>query len=340
LTIRNATVIFEPEEAVYSKRRGHKDNPFQIGVDSGGSLFIYNSKIIGPEWGPLGGIQVVAYRDSNLIIRDSEIRNAGFWCGSGAVAMEDGASGAIIENNTFISTYSAVSVEHSYDTRVIDNTISNSVMGINVIMSENITIAGNKISKTAWLGIGIGGSQTPVNNNEISNAWGVGIFPNHWGIMPEDNSFFNIKGPSVLFQHPNILTGPSRFRAFSLDSTSVEAGQKITVFVRLAHAKPFYGWSSDPDVPQTIYEVLSIPFSVRLRVNGEIIDSEPVTLDLGESTIVELAGTAEEAGIYDVMVQPADLAMEVPVGLYLGIGAGVVVMIIICGVLFRKRLKH
>ena len=302
LTLENVTLIFAPEEVALTFSRV---NPLSITVKSGGSLFIYNSKIIGPEWGALGGFQIVVYEDSTFVIRDSEVRNGGYGWGSGAVAMEEGASGAIIENNTFTRTYCAISVEQSYNTRVINNTISNSVIGINVLGNENITVTGNKISKIAYQGIVEDAPFIPIINNTICDVWGEGILPCHWGIILENNSFSNVRGPSVLFQHPMIFAYNHGFRAFSFDSANVEAGQEITVFVRLAHTKATLDFPPEPPFPQTIDELLSLPHAVRLRVNGEIIDSKLVTLALGESATVELTGVAREAGTYDIVVEPA-----------------------------------
>jgi len=302
LTLRNVTLNFVPEDAVESFEQG--PNPFSITVDSGGSLFIYDSKIVGPEWGPLGGLQITAFDDSNFAIKNSEIHNAGLWCGDGAIAIE-GASGAIVENNRFYRTYCAISVEHASDVRVINNTISNSVFGINVIGGENLTITGNSISGTTWLGIGIDVPNTPVSGNKISDAWGVGIFPCHWGMMPENNSFSNVRGPSLLLQDPMILTAPEGLQAFSYDSANVESGQNITVFVRQTHFNPFFGL---PGFPETIYDVLTISFNVHLRVNGQIVETKRATVGLGDTTMVKLTGTAPAAGIYDVKIDPTPVA--------------------------------
>ncbi|MEA3361446.1 MAG: right-handed parallel beta-helix repeat-containing protein, partial [Thermodesulfobacteriota bacterium] len=302
LTLRNVTLNFVPEDATESFEQG--PNPFSITVDSGGSLFIYDSKIVGPEWGPLSGLQITAFNDSNFTIKNSEIHNAGLWGGDGAVAIE-GASGAIIENNRFYRTYCAISVEDASDVRVINNTILNGVFGINVIGGENHTIAGNSISRTAWKGIWIEAPNIPVSDNEISNAWGVGIFPYHWGMMPENNSFSNIRGPNLLFQDPMILTGPQGLRAFSYDSANVEPGENVTVFVSLAHTSPFFGL---PGFPKTIYDVLTISFNVHLRVNGQILDTKRATVGLGDTTMVKLTGTAPATGIYDVKIDPMPVA--------------------------------
>jgi parallel beta-helix repeat protein len=249
-------------------------------------------------------LQITAFNDSNLAIKNSEVHNAGLWGGDGAVAIE-GANGAIVENNRFYRTYCAISVEHASDVRVINNTISNSIFGINVIGGENLTITGNSISSTAWKGIGIDAPNIPASDNEISDAWGVGIFPYHWGMMPENNSFSNVRGPSLLFQDPMILTGPQGLRAFSYDSANVKSGQNITVFVRQAHISPFFGL---PGFPETIYDVLTISFNVHLRVNGQILDTKRATVCLGDTTMVKLAGTAPSAGIYDVKIDPTPVA--------------------------------
>jgi len=296
LTLRNVTLNFLPEDVALSFEGG--PNPFSIFVDSGGSLSIYDSKIVGPEWGPMGGFQIVAYPDSILIIKNSEIHNAGLWSGDGAVAIE-GVSGAIVEGNRFYRTYCAITVEDASDARVMNNTISNGVFGINVIGGENHTITGNNISGTTWKGIGIEAENIPLIDNEISDAWGVGIFPFHWGVMPENNSFSNVRGPSVFFQDPMILTSSLGFRAFSYNSADVEPAQNITVFVRLAHTSPCYGL---PGFPETIYEVLTISFNVHLRINGQIIDTKRASVALGDATMVKLTGTAPAAGIYDVKI--------------------------------------
>jgi parallel beta-helix repeat protein len=196
-------------------------------------------------------------------------------------------------------------VEHASDVRVINNTISNSIFGVNVIGGENLTITGNSISGTAWKGIGIDAPNIPASDNKLSDAWGVGIFPYHWGMMPENNSFSNVRGPSLLFQDPMILTGPQGLRAFSYDSANVESGQNITVFVRQAHISPFFGLSG---FPETLYDVLTISFNVHLRVNGQIVDTKRATVGLGDTTMVKLTGTAPADGIYDVKIDPTPVA--------------------------------
>jgi len=294
LTLRNVTMNFLPEDVALSFEGA--PNPFSIFVDSDGSLSIYDSKIVGPEWGPMGGFQIIAYPDSTFVIKNSEIHNTGLWAGDGGIAIE-GVNGALVEGNRFYRTYCAITIEQAADARVMNNTVSNSVFGINVIGGENHTITGNNISGTTWKGIGIEADNIPLIDNEISDAWGVGIFPSHWGVMPENNSFSNVRGPGVFFQDPMILTSALGFRAFSYNSADVEPAQNITVFVRLAHTSPIYGL---PGFPETIYEVLTISFDVHLRINGQTIDTKRASVALGDATMVKLTGTAPAAGIYDV----------------------------------------
>ena len=296
LTLRNVTMNFLPEDVALSFEGA--PNPFSIFVDSGGSLSIYDSKIVGPEWGPMGGFQIIVYPDSTFVIKNSELHNAGLWAGDGGIAIE-GVSGALVEGNRFYRTYCAITVEHAAGARVMNNTISNSVFGINVIGGENHTIMGNNISGTAWKGIGIEADNIPIVDNKISDAWGVGIFPSHWGVMPENNSFSNVRGPGIFFQHPMILTSALGFKAFSYNSADVEPAQNITVFVRLAHTSPCFGL---PGFPATIYQVLTISFDVHLRIDGQTIDTKRAHVALGDAAMVKLTGTAPEAGIYDVKV--------------------------------------
>ncbi len=298
LTIRNATVVFEPEEMAESFLW---NNPISINVLAEGSLLIEDSQIVGPEWGPMGGFQVKAVEGGTLVVRDSEIRNGGFWTGDGAISTDFGNRGAIIENNRFVRNYAAITIEESFEATVTGNTVINSVQGINFLGSEDVTVSGNHVSETAWWGIYIDGRQH-VANNTVSDSWHVGIFPPHWGFVLENNTLTNVRGPGVLYQHPQIETSNRGFTAYSLDSCDVEPGQDIRVFVRLHHTLPHYG--AEYGLPETFHDVLSPEFSVRLRVNGDIISEEKAKVDLGEHVLVELTGKAEEAGSYDVEVMP------------------------------------
>ncbi len=296
LTMRNATLILSPEDTPVSMLR--VNNPMSLTINPGGALYIYDSQIIGPERGPLGGFQILVYHDADFVMMNSELKNGGWWCGDAAVAVEEGASGAVIEGNTITSSYCAVSLEGATGCQVTNNTISNCVMGIYIIGDQDHTVSGNVISKTGWKGIG-GAVGIPVTNNAISDAWGVGIFPPHWGVMPEGNTFRDVRGPSLLYQDPMILTYAEGFRAFSYDSCDVTAGQEIVVYVRLAHTSPYYG---QPGFPEAIEDVLTISLDVHLRVNGQIIDTERASVRLGEASTVKLTGTAPMAGTYDIKI--------------------------------------
>jgi hypothetical protein len=274
-------------------------NPLSIEVQAGGTLSITDSRIVAPEWGPLGGFQIVALADADLAIENSEIYNAGIWSGDGAVAIEDGADSAVVEGNRFYRTYCAVSLEGGDGAQVVDNTISDSVFGINAIGGKSLAITGNEIAGTAWKGVNVESETIDVAENEIIDGWGIGVFPNHWGVMPGDNTFRDFRGPGMLFQDPGILTGPKGFRAFSYDPADVQQGQQITVFVRLSYTSPIYGL---PGMPETIFEILGISFDVHLRVNGRNIATEGVTVDLGDTAMVKLTGTAPEDGVYDVKI--------------------------------------
>lgn len=227
------------------------------------------------------------------------------------MAIESGVRGAVIEDNSFHRTYCAVSLENASEASVINNTISNAVFGINVIGGQDHTIVGNIISGTVWKGIGVEDLNIPVNDNLISDAWGVGIFPCHWGMMPANNSFSNLRGPGVLYQDSMILTGPQGFRAFSYDSADTVAGENINASVRIAAASPFYG-SDLPGFPKTIDEVQALPFTVRLRLNGETLDRKHTILPLGDSAILKLTGTAKTEGSYDMKVEPWQCAIFDP----------------------------
>jgi parallel beta-helix repeat protein len=300
LILRNVTLNILPEDI---SKLFFEYDPLTITIDTGGSLFITESKIIGPEWGPLAGFRIIANDNTNITIKNSEIHNGGLWAGDGAVSIEDGVSGAVIENNHFSRTYCAISLEGSSNAIVVNNVVTNSIFGINVIGGEGHTISGNRISKTSWKGIGVETDNISITNNIINDSWGVGIFPFHWGLMPENNSFSDVRGPSILFQSEDILTSSHGFRAFSYDSANVVAGQNITVFLRLAHTSPFYGILG---FPETIYDVLNISFNSHLKINNQHIDTRQVSVALGDTTITKLSGVAPDAGTYSVMIEHAD----------------------------------
>ncbi len=306
LVLRDVTLDFSQEVLTSSLEIV---NPVSILVTDGGSLFVEDSRITGPEWGSVGGLQIVATGDSRLTIRGTEIRNAGIWTGDGAVAIDPGAQGALVENNRFERCYCAVSMEGSENAIVRNNVVTNAVFGINAIGDGHHAVVGNDISMIGWKGISVENPTTIVEGNRISGSWGVGILPSHWGSLPQNNTYADIMGPSVLFQSPTILTGQQGLRAFSLSPSEVEPGRKIAVHMRIAHTTPHYGIPDNPAFPERIEDTAFLPFAARLRVGDERLDSEYSVIALGDAGILKLEGVPGVTGTYNVLAEPWECAV-------------------------------
>ena len=126
----------------------------EIRVEPGAALYIYGSKIIGPERDCILTIEV--FPGAQLVIKDSELRNLGRH--EGAPGLKIWADGAIIENNTFIGNYWAIwALEPSSSHhRIVNNTVSKGFFGIKLFRGpsyfKECLVKDNNVSQIAHSG--------------------------------------------------------------------------------------------------------------------------------------------------------------------------------------------
>ena len=307
LTLKNVTLRFAPQEMPISYTR--PGNPLSIQVRDGGSLTIRDSRIEGPPEGLCGGFQIIAAESAVFSMKNSEIRNAGWWGGDAAVALEDGLTGGIVENCVFENIYCAVNLENVSDCSVTGNRISTAVIGIMVLGGKENTIARNRISDVGWGGIELYGPTSAVSNNTISDGWGIAIIP-FWDRVPANNGFSRFRGPAHRYAERTapIPTSAVSFKVFSLDPVDVIRGDPVRAWVRVAHAFPYYGDRPVGEGPQSLEETVALTLAVDLMVNGISIDRELAAIRLGHSAMVELEGIAPEDGVMDVGVEQSACA--------------------------------
>ena len=158
LTLRNVTLI-----------TGGSNRFSGLGVDTGGSLYIYDCQIRHLEYGY--GFRMQPPKGSTFVMKDTEL----FGCGAdwpyGGIQIR--ADNVVIENNVISDTI--ISFFDTSGGRVVNNTISRSFWTINMEGANNITIAGNIISKSIDGAICGTGSALTIKNNTITDFWGSGI---------------------------------------------------------------------------------------------------------------------------------------------------------------------
>jgi hypothetical protein len=144
LTLNNMTLIIpKGVEGIY--------------VYPGGSLYIYNSKIIPAEDG--GGFLFQVHKDAVLVVEDSELRRCGFCPHSGDWGgLQILTATATIENNLITDSYYGIEI---------------SQLGVSALEDTSIYIRNNIISDChqAIRGIGMYESvQAHIENNTILNC--------------------------------------------------------------------------------------------------------------------------------------------------------------------------
>ena len=120
------------------------DSQEQIVVMPGAALHIERSILRSDGADHHSSIWV--HKGAKLIMKDSELRNAGNWYGSPGLALE--GDGAIIENCVICGGFLGISIRGSSGHRITDNTISECFRGIEIFpYSTGNLIANNTISK-------------------------------------------------------------------------------------------------------------------------------------------------------------------------------------------------
>jgi len=105
-------------------------------------------------------------------MRNSELLNAGNWCGSPGLTLR--GDGAVIEDSIIRGGYFGISIEGSSDHRIVRNTISECFTGIALPSdSTNNTIVDNTISKC--IGYAITPGYSPENTVEGNTILDCGL---------------------------------------------------------------------------------------------------------------------------------------------------------------------
>jgi len=165
LTLRNVTLALNVEE----------NGQYGISVETGGSMFIYDSNIS----------SFTAFRfffsvvEGKFVMKNSELRDAGWgeqfgWAEDvkkrGLYIQSDNA---LIDGN-FISDSHSVTLHDSHNSSVINNRLMNDY-GINVDHSHHNFVLNNTVYEPGGTGIGIGGYDNVISGNVILNASCDGI---------------------------------------------------------------------------------------------------------------------------------------------------------------------
>lgn len=286
LVIRNSTLTFAPEGM---------QREIWISVLPGGALEIDGSVIHGPEKDH--DLRIKVHADAEIIMRNSELHNAGSWVGPFGAAIGYQGKSALIENNIFENVYCAFSSEPpAANIQFINNTITNSLEAVAIIMdAPDTTIAFNQIRQSAIWGIQIW-SLSPrigsvVRENRVEDSWGMGVFDAFAGsfTIEPNNTSANLKGPGLVILEDSFLDA-RQFRPISLTATDVQAGDNVTVMFDLM---PFY---SVPHTDEYVY-------TLKLSVNDVEIAHKEIDIKYGEAVLVTLEGKATSAGAVKLSVQ-------------------------------------
>lgn len=153
-----------------------------INVQSGASMYIFNSKITAfdPNY---GGYPFLVGKANEFVMKNSELQYAGFCFQTdfpGGLAVL--ATNATIENNTFVHNYRGIWVsshlgwvEHPPFVTITNNSISCSYDGI---VYDTGDVLGNKVSKIVHAGVfgGLSGQYWRpyyfLANNSVTQVWG------------------------------------------------------------------------------------------------------------------------------------------------------------------------
>lgn len=140
-----------------------------LGVDTGGSLYLYECQMRHLEYGY--GFAISMAKGSTFVMKDSELVGCGDEWPYGGIQIR--ADNIILEKNTISETI--ISFFDTSGGRMVNNTISRSFWAISIGGADYLTITGNIISKTIDGVICGTGSGLSIKGNSITNFWGPGI---------------------------------------------------------------------------------------------------------------------------------------------------------------------
>lgn len=189
LTLRNVILI-----------TGGTDRCSDLSVDSGGALYIDDCEITHLEYGY--GFQMSSSEGSTYSIKNSILNGCGHEWPYGGLLIR--AEDSVVENNEISDTI--ISFFGASGGKVLNNNISRSLWTINLEGADNMTIAGNVISKSIDGVIRGSGSGQTIKNNTITDFWGDGI--SMWqssGSIAEGNHISGAKAdvPTISLSGPD-----------------------------------------------------------------------------------------------------------------------------------------
>lgn len=208
LTLRNVNLLVSAQiEKEHNDIVGGPDTT-GINVLPGGALYIYDSKIMGVDYG--NGFDMYIQSGASFEMKNSEVHDCGneWWYGGlqlqGAenVILENNifkhtalrifypASNVQIHNNQFIDCYSAIVLENDNNTEIIGNTIDGTARHAIAGWSRNTSVRDNNI-KNIW-GMGIALSNALIEGNNISNIHNPFAAIESFGNEPELEIYSNI----------------------------------------------------------------------------------------------------------------------------------------------------
>jgi parallel beta-helix repeat protein len=265
-------------------------------VQSGGSLTILDSQIIGPVWDH--SFEIKVEKGAQLTMKRSEIDNAGSWVGTYGAAVASNADNIDIEDSTFKNVYCAYASENGplSNGQFINNKVIQSVKAISLgsAMQSGAVITGNQISRYGEWGIDFssppGYTQSQLLNNDFSAGWGPAIYDElgGGGFTISGNTCADVQGPCVLTD-----SGGIDFRSLhtaTLSSTGSSAGDAPGVSAIVGNL--FTN-------PGELHPAANI-FSVSLAAAGTPAQQRYVALPFGELQRIGVSAPASTAGPYSL----------------------------------------
>lgn len=285
LTLKNVTLNYKPDPyaASHTSIMSH-----------GGSLYIYNSRLNGQEYGK--DFNISLSNGQNFVMKDSTLIYMSSWEGGGAVSLRE-MNNVDIQNNTFTGCYQSAQIEKAQNVIFSNNTIQQAYLGLSLkpLPGSSIKIEKNKVVQAFYHGLRLWGGGTPTNDsvisgNVVSNSRGLGIWDDisQMGIKVENSQVENLIGPAVLKNSGKSIDSRT-FRPISTSPAQVKQGDniKVSFIVTTVRDKMVNN--------QTISKSY-----LELTLNDRQLSLKPVYLKAGEISLVEFDVAAPEDGVYSL----------------------------------------